>query len=211
MLSEELIHYIESHTSGESELLREINRMTNLKMMYPRMLSGKVQGKFLEMVSYMLRPETILEIGTFTGYSAICLAAGLAEGGMIHTLEADPEIADFAKKYFKKSGYEHKIKLHTGQALEIIPELEETFDLVFIDADKENYLNYFKLVLPKVKQGGFILADNVLWDGKVTKRNKHSDKETEGIREFNDFVRDDDSVENVLVSIRDGLMLIRKK
>jgi predicted O-methyltransferase YrrM len=179
-------------------------------MMYPRMLSGEVQGKFLEMISYMIRPQKILEIGTFTGYSAICLAKGLAEKGKLQTIEADPEIADFASGYFSKSGYADKIVQHIGNALEIVPKLGDIFDLVFIDADKENYLNYYKMVLPKLRKGGFILADNALWDGKVTKKSYYSEKETLGIREFNDHVQSDERVENVLVSIRDGIMMIRK-
>ncbi len=210
MFRKEISKYIESHTSEESNLLSGLNRKTHLRMMYPRMMSGKVQGKFLEMVSYMIRPQNVLEIGTFTGYSAICLAAGLNEEGRLHTIEADPEIAEFAAAYFKESGYANKIVQHIGQALQIIPTLDVVFDLVFIDADKDNYLNYYHQVLPRLRTGGFIMADNALWDGKVVKKGSKADKETQGIIEFNEFVQNDDRVENVLLSIRDGVMLARK-
>ena len=210
MFKKDIVQYIEQHTSDESRLLSDLDRKTHLRMMYPRMLSGKVQGKFLEMISRMIQPSRILEIGTFTGYSALCLATGLKNDGKLHTIEVDPEIAEFAASYFASSEFKEKIVQHVGQAMNIIPDLDETFDLVFIDADKDNYLNYFKLVLPRVRQGGFILADNALWDGKVTQANTHSDRETKGIREFNDYIQQDKQVENVLVSIRDGIMLIRK-
>jgi len=210
MLKKDITQYIDQHTSDESRLLSDLNRKTHLRMMYPRMLSGKVQGRFLEMVSRMIQPDRILEIGTFTGYSGLCLAAGLKKNGKLHTIEADPEIAEFAASYFASSEYTDKIVQHTGQALEIIPEIDEIFDLVFIDADKDNYLNYYQLVLPKVRAGGFIMADNALWDGKVARPDSHTDKETMGISAFNDYVQNDKQVENILVSIRDGIMLIRK-
>jgi predicted O-methyltransferase YrrM len=173
-------------------------------------MSGHLQGKFLEMISWMIRPERVLEIGTYTGYSAICLASGLSENGLIHTIEVNQELEDFIKRYIKKAGLTGKINIHIGNALEIIPRLDETFDLVFIDADKENYLNYYNLVFEKVRKGGFILADNALWNGKVVESNKKPDKETEGIIEFNDFVRNDKRVENVLLPLRDGVMIVRK-
>ncbi|MCB0806284.1 MAG: class I SAM-dependent methyltransferase [Bacteroidales bacterium] len=211
MFDKNILDYIDRHTSDETELMHLLNRKTHLEQMYPRMLSGKVQGKFLKMISLMIRPERILEIGTFTGYSAICLADGLTPNGKLHTIEADPEIAEFAAAWIEKAGLQEKVIQHSGEALQVIPQLTDEFDLVFIDADKENYLNYYKQVLPIVKPGGFILADNTLWDGKVTDPAELSDKETRGIVEFNDFVQNDPQVENVLLSVRDGVLLIRKR
>ena len=209
-MDNKLENYITDHTSPESELLQKLNRETHVKILFPRMMSGHLQGKFLEMISWMIRPERVLEIGTYTGYSAICLASGLSENGLIHTIEVNQELEDFIKRYIKKAGLTGKINIHIGNALEIIPRLDETFDLVFIDADKENYLNYYNLVFEKVRKGGFILADNALWNGKVVESNKKPDKETEGIIEFNDFVRNDKRVENVLLPLRDGVMIVRK-
>ncbi|MDZ7743425.1 MAG: O-methyltransferase [Bacteroidota bacterium] len=209
MIKDEFQQYAEEHTKPESEMLSGLNRETHLKTIYPRMLSGHYQGKFLEMISCMLHPSRVLEIGTFTGYSAICLAQGLKEGGCVHTIDLDQEMEDIFKKYFEESGLKNKIITHFGNAIHIIPGLNETFDLVFIDADKENYLNYYQLVFDKVKPGGFILADNAFWSGQVMK--KDHDKETAGIAEFNDFVQQDERVENMLLTIRDGLMMIRKK
>ena len=203
--------YIINHTSPEPELLRELNRDTHVNVLFPCMMSGHLQGKFLEMVSWMIRPERVLEIGTYTGYSAICFAGGLSGKGIVHTIEINPELEDFIMKYVKKAGLTGRIKLHIGNALDIIPELNETFDIVFIDADKENYLNYYHLVFDKVRKGGFILADNALWDGKVVDAGKKTDKETAGIIEFNEFVQNDDRVENVLLPVRDGIMIVRKK
>lgn len=211
MLSEKLENYILEHTTAEDGLLADLNRETHLKVMYPRMLSGNLQGRFLEMISHMINPKVILEIGTYTGYSAICLAKGLSDDGVIHTIEINPELNSFAKKYFNKSGLKYKIQQHVGSALEIIPQLNEVFDLVFIDADKENYLNYYKLVFDQVKSGGFILADNALWDGKVMKNPDNQDKETKGIDEFNKYIQQDTRVENMLLPLRDGIMMIRKR
>lgn len=210
MLSNELNQYIEDFTSQEDKVLYELQRETNLKVLYPRMISGPVQGKFLEMVSCMIQPEYVLEIGTYTGYSAICFAKGLAPTGQIHTVELNPELCDFAAKYFEKAGVSEKIIQHIGNALEIIPQLDKQWDLVFLDADKENYLNYYHLVFDKVKKGGFILADNVLWDGKVLNPEKNPDKETRGIIEFNNFIKSDNRVENLLLPLRDGVMILRK-
>ena len=202
--------YITDHTSPEDDLLKRLNRETHLKVLNPRMLSGHVQGRFLEMISKMIRPQRILEIGTYTGYSAICLAKGLAGNGILHTIEVNPELEEFAKKYFREAGLESQIVQHGGNALELIPQIDETFDLVFIDAAKESYLDYYHLIFDKVRKGGFILADNALWDGKVVDPNQVQDKETQGIIAFNDFIRKDDRVENVLLSLRDGIMIIRK-
>ena len=211
MHSEELEKYILDHTKEEDSLLAELNRETHLKVIHPRMLSGHLQGKFLEMISHMINPKSILEIGTYTGYSAICMAKGLSVDGILHTIEINSELNNFSEKYFNKSGLKYKIRQHTGSALDIIPQLDEVFDLVFIDADKENYLRYYKLVFDKVKTGGFILADNALWDGKVMKNPNYQDKETKGIDEFNEYIQQDKRIENMLLPLRDGIMMIRKR
>ena len=210
IINPKLDKYIKEHTTPENGLLNSLNRETHLKVMFPRMLSGHVQGKFLEMISCMLRPEKILEIGTYTGYSAICLAKGLKKEGRLHTIEINPELVNISEKYFNEAGLKKQIIQHVGNADEIIPKLNEMFDLVFIDADKENYLNYFHLIFDKVRKGGFILADNAFWDGKVVESKTQNDKETEGIKKFNDFIQNNERVENILVSVRDGILLIRK-
>jgi predicted O-methyltransferase YrrM len=206
----QIMEYAVQHSSGEDEILTKLYRETNLKTLYPRMLSGHMQGKLLELISYMIRPGRILEIGTFTGYSAICLAKGLAQDGVLHTIDINDELADIALKYFKLAGLDNEIRLHTGDARMIIPVLDEQFDLVFIDGEKSQYMQYYELVLPKVKTGGFIIADNVLWNGKVLPGTKHNDKETRGIRDFNDFVATDFRVEKMLLPFRDGLFILRK-
>lgn len=202
--------YAEKYTSDEPESLSSLNRETYVNHLYPRMLSGHLQGRLLAILSSLVKPEKILEIGTYTGYSALCLAEGLLERGILHTIELNEENETTIRKYFNNSVYRDKIKLHFGNALDIIPTLEGMFDLVFLDADKENYVNYFELIISKVNSGGVILADNVLWNGKVTKA-KETDKETMGIRAFNEIVKNDSRVENVLLTVRDGLMLILKK
>jgi caffeoyl-CoA O-methyltransferase len=210
MIDPRIEAYIEKHSSQEPELLYELNRKTFLDTPFPRMLSGQVQGQFLRMVSHMIRPERILEIGTFTGYSAICLAGGLAPGGKLHTIEAEPAYAEIARVYFRKAKLEDRIVLHDGDALKIIPRLDETFDLVFIDAAKEHYSDYYHAVFDKVKPGGFILVDNALWDGRVLEGTSAKDPDTMGIIRFNEEIHQDARVENVLLSLRDGVMLIRK-
>lgn len=202
--------YILNHSDDEDPLLAELNRETNLKILRPRMLSGHLQGKILEMLSKMIRPEKILEIGTYTGYSAICLAKGLTEKGVLHTIEINDELEEIITKYIQKSGLQNQINVHFGNALEIIPALNETFDLVFIDGDKREYLAYYELVLKFVKPGGFILADNVLWSGKVVEMETPDDEYTKGIFDFNDFLKNDKRVEKVILPLRDGLTLIRK-
>lgn len=211
MISKKLEAYASHMTTAEDPLLHELYRETHLKMMYPRMLSGALQGKMLEMLSHMIRPERILEIGTFTGYSAICLARGLKRGGTLNTIEINPEMVNFARTFFNRAGIADQVVQHTGAALEVIPTLTETWDLVFIDADKENYLAYYHLVMDQLKPGGFILADNVLWGGKVLDEQAKQDKETRGIVAFNEFVSRDDRVEQVLLTVRDGVLLLRKK
>lgn len=205
-----LEEYILQHTTPESGLLHELHRKTYLHTPHPRMMSGPVQGRLLSFISRMMRPDRILEIGTFTGYSAICLAEGLKQGGRLHTIEAEPAFAGIALEYFRKAGLEETIILHKGNALDIIPTLKETFDLVFIDADKEQYVDYYHAVFDKIRPGGFILADNTLWDGKVLEGERAGDGETRGIVAFNELVQGDERVENVIVSLRDGVSVIRK-
>ena len=209
-LPELIEQYVDSHTREESDVLKKLNRETHAKVMMPQMLSGHVQGRFLKMISCMVSPSQILEVGTFTGYSSICLAGGLKEGGMVHTIDINEELLPMVQRYIKEASMEHKIKTYTGNAVEIIPTLNYTFDLVFIDADKTNYSKYYELAISKVRRGGFILADNVLWSGKVTQAIQKSDDETRAIMEYNDMVMRDPRVENVLVPIRDGLMIARK-
>jgi len=210
MTERKLEQYIEDHTTPENDVLYELYRQTNLRTFYPRMLSGRVQGKFLEMICRMLQPRKVLEIGTFTGYSAIAMAQGMPENGIIYTIEINGEMEPFIREFVSKSGMERKIKLLLGDARQLVPEIDETFDLVFIDADKEQYIDYYELALKKVHSGGFILADNVLWSGKVLEEDRRSDKETMGVKLFNEHVKNDKRVEQVMLSIRDGLMLIRK-
>ena len=211
MISKKYEDYALLYTTEEDPVLYDLYRETHVKVVYPRMLSGHLQGKLLEMFSHMIRPDHILEIGTYTGYSAICLAKGLNDGGKLITIELNPELHDLAKKYFERAGLSNSIIQKSGRALDIIPGLKETWDLVFIDADKENYLNYFKLVIERVRKGGLIIADNVLWSGKVLDPEEKQDKETRGITAFNEFVRRDERVERVLLPVRDGLMMLRKK
>ncbi len=208
MIKKEFDKYARNHTTNETDLLKRLYRETHLKTVYPRMISGHLQGKFLELISYMIKPRRILEIGTFTGYSTICLAKGMTEDGIIHTIESEPEMQWIFGKYFEEAGISEKVVIHIDQALNVIPQTDEEFDLVFIDADKDNYLNYYQLLLPKLRPGGFLIADNAFWGGKVIKNDK--DRETQAIIEFNDFVQLDDRVENALLTVRDGLMVVRK-
>jgi caffeoyl-CoA O-methyltransferase len=211
-LSPELQQYITSHTSPEPPLLYKLNRETHTKVMKPRMLSGQVQGRFLAMLSHMIRPKQVLEIGTYTGYSAICLAEGLAPGGLVHTIDVNEELEDMVRGYLSRAGLTEKVRYYIGPALEVIPTLEEAFDLVFIDADKKNNALYYEMVLDKVVPGGFILVDNVLWSGKVAQQtDKKVDADTQTILDFNARIQADNRVENLLLPLRDGLMMIRKK
>ena len=183
-LSDAIEDYVTNHSEDEPAILKELDRETNLKTLQPRMLSGHFQGRILSVLSKIINPNTILEIGTFTGYSAICLAEGLAKDGMLHTIDINEELYVFQQKYFEKSGFKDQIKQYTGDALEIIPEIDAKFDLVFIDADKPNYVNYFDLIIDKMNSGGVILSDNVLWSGKVVEKLKKGDKSTEALLEI---------------------------
>jgi predicted O-methyltransferase YrrM len=208
-LPSNLQHYIEAHTGDESALLKKINRDTHAQVLRSRMLSGQVQGRFLSMISKMIRPSVVLEIGTYTGYSALCLAEGLQPGGKLITIDSNEELETRVKGYFEESGQAHQIDFRLGNALKVIPELNETFDLVFIDADKENYSRYFDLVVDKVRAGGVILADNVLWSGKVVE--PKVDKDTQAILDFNSKVHNDPRVENLLMPLRDGVMMLLRR
>lgn len=210
-ISKGISEYAEKTTSPESEVLKQLERETHIKVLRSRMLSGKMQGRLLQFISQMINPEKILDIGTYTGYSAISLAQGLKKNGVLHTIENNPELEDIIKKYIKKSGLDNKIVLHIGNAMEVFPELHDNFDLTFIDADKENYINYYEEALKITKTGGFIIADNVLWSGKVLKSTEKKDTETEAIKKFNKHVAKDRRTENLLLPFRDGLMIIRKK
>ena len=209
-IAEEITWYCEKNTSDESESLKELNRHTNTNVLRPRMLSGHLQGKLLEMLSCMIQPKSILEIGTYTGYSAICLAKGLKEDGALITIDKNEELLDSCNEFFEKAGFKDQIKMVFGNAMQLIPEMESTFDLVFIDADKENYLNYYNLVIDKIPSGGHVIADNVLWSGKVVQPLKAVDKETKALLDFNHTITADVRVENVLLPFRDGLMILRK-
>lgn len=208
-LPDDIARYVENHTSPESDLLKQISRDTHAQVLMPRMLSGHVQGRFLSMISQFIQPKYILEIGTYTGYSAICLAEGLAPDGKLITIDVNEELENRVRIYFQKAGLEAKVDYRIGDAEKVIPTLDVMFDLVFIDADKENYSLYYDLVFDKVKVGGAILADNVLWSGKVTQTKM--DKDTRALNEFNKKVNNDARVEALLLPLRDGIMILRKK
>lgn len=203
--------YSEKYTSPESKLMYQLNRETHLKVALPHMLSGQVQGKFLSMVSYMVRPRRILELGTYTGYSAICLAAGLTADGILHTIDINEELEALCHQYFEASGQADKIKMHIGKAAEVIEQLDEIFDLVFIDADKSGYEHYYDQVWEKLRPGGFILADNVLYHGQVLAPENEQGRQAKAMISFCEKVLADDRAEQVLLTIRDGVLLIRKK
>jgi caffeoyl-CoA O-methyltransferase len=209
-LDERLTAYIEAHTKEEPELLQQLNRETWAKVIMPRMLSGHLQGQVLAMFSKMIQPGRILEIGTYTGYSALCMAEGLADNGKLYTIDINEELEEIVHRFISASSYHDKIITMTGDATRLIPEIDETFDLVFIDADKENYSRYYDLVFEKVRKGGFIIADNVLWSGNVLKKPADMDEETLAIDSYNKKLLMDSRVENVLFPIRDGLMVARK-
>ena len=208
-ISQELEDYIEQHSEKEPALLAALNKETYQKILLPRMLSGHFQGRVLSMLSKLIRPLNILEIGTYTGYSALCLCEGMQENGQLHTIDIKEELVDFQRKHFDKSPWGNQIIQHLGEAVTIIPTLDVKFDLVFIDADKDNYLNYFELILPKMKKGGIILSDNVLWSGKVLEPLHPNDESTKVLMEYNKVLATDSRVETVLLPIRDGLTVSR--
>ncbi|HLV15237.1 MAG TPA: O-methyltransferase [Xanthomarina sp.] len=210
-LPEKIDEYVVAHSETEPELLQQLTRETYQKILQPIMLSGPYQGRVLSMISKLIRPKTILELGTFTGYATLCLAEGLQTEGEIHTIDVNEELVDFQRKYFDKSSYGQQIYQHLGNALDIIPTLDKTFDLVFIDADKPNYSNYFHLIIEKLNPGGIIISDNVLWHGKVIEELNPKDVSTKALLEYNTLLKSDERVESVMLPIRDGLTISRKK
>jgi len=210
-LPENLDQYVVSHSEEEPLLLQQLTRETYQKVLQPIILSGPSQGRVLSMISKLVRPKTILELGTFTGYATLCLAEGLQREGTLHTIDINEELVDFQRKYFDKSAYGHQIIQHTGSALDIIPELNESFDLIFMDADKPNYSNYFHLIIDKLNPGGIILSDNVLWHGKVVEPLDAKDKSTKAVLDYNTLLKNDERIETVLLPIRDGLTISRKR
>ncbi len=210
-ISKDIQEYADLYSQKEPTLLRELNRETWQKVLIPRMLSGAYQGRLLSMLSKLTKPKQILEIGTYTGYSALCLAEGLVANGQLHTIDHNEELAYIQQKYFNKSAYKNQIKTYLGEALDIIENFKIKFDLVFIDADKVNYPNYFKAIVPKMNSGGLILSDNVLWSGKVLQKADAKDKDTQALQNYNKLINDDPRVESVLLPIRDGLTLTRVK
>ncbi len=210
-IDQKLDDYVVAHSGKEPELLYKLNRETNMNVLRPRMLSGHFQGRVLSMFAKMIQPKRVLEIGTYTGYSALCIAEGLQEGGEIITIDKNEELEDLVNQFVSESEYAGQIKCMIGDAMEIVPELPGEFDLVFIDADKSNYLNYYNMVIDQVPSGGYILIDNVLWSGKVIEEVQPEDKDTQVLIELNKFVHEDDRVDEVLLPIRDGLTIVRKK
>ena len=208
-ISQELEDYIEQHSEKEPQLLADLNKETYQKILLPRMLSGHFQGRVLSMLSKLIRPVNILEIGTYTGYSALCLCEGIQENGQLHTIDIKEELVDFQRKHFDKSPWGRQIVQHLGEAVAIIPNLDMKFDLVFIDADKENYINYFEMIVPKMNKGGIILSDNVLWSGKVLEPLQKNDLSTKILLEYNQLLKNDPRVETLLLPIRDGLTVSR--
>ena len=210
-LSESIIEYCENHSEKEPEYLAKLNRETHQKVLQPRMLSGHYQGRLLSLISKLVNPQNILEIGTYTGYSALCLAEGLQTNGKLHTIDINEELFDFQQKYFQESEFKDQIIQHLGDATKIIPQLDLKFDLVFIDADKPNYPNYFEIIIDKMNPGGLILSDNVLWSGKVLEEVKRNDLSTEALLKYNKMLAEDDRIETVILPLRDGLTLSRLK
>ena len=210
-LPQQIDDYIVAHSAAEPELLQQLNRETNEKVLQPRMLSGNYQGRLLSLLSKMIRPQRILEIGTYTGYSALCLAEGLAADGELHTIDINEELYDLQKRYFEASPWKDQIKQHLGDAAEVIPSLKGEFDLVFIDADKPDYPTYFKLIIDKLRSGGIILSDNVLWSGKVIQEVQEDDESTKALLEYNKLLVEDERLETVMLPVRDGLTISRKK
>lgn len=210
-IDEALLKYAEEHSAKEPALLQKLNRETHLKVMQPRMLSGHLQGRILSMFSKLLQPTTIVEIGTYTGYSALCLAEGLKPDGLLHTIDNNDERVPLLNRYFAEAGEQDRIRIHTGNALDILPGIEGPYDLVFIDADKHNYLSYFNMVIDKVRPGGLIISDNVLWSGKVLESPKANDVDTIALKEYNTYLASNPKVEVLLLPVRDGLSVARRK
>jgi predicted O-methyltransferase YrrM len=210
-LDRNLEKYIEDHVDEEDPVLQELTRETNLKVLHPRMLSGNIQGKFLEIMSKTLQPKSILEIGTYTGYSAICLAKGLRKDGRLHTIEINDELESLITKYFDKANINDKVTLHIGDALKIIPLLNLKFDLIFIDGDKEQYLDYYEVALDCLKDDGLILIDNILWSGKILQKPRSNDYQTKALIHFNNAIKGDFRIEKTILPFRDGILMIRKK
>ena len=210
-LPEKIEDYVVKHTQNEPQILKELSKETWQKVLNPRMLSGNFQGRVLSMLSKLVQPKSVLEIGTYTGYSALCIAEGLHPEGVIHTIDKNEELYSLQEKYFKKSGYQNQIQQYVGNALDIIPTMNTTFDLVFIDADKSNYINYFHLIMEKMNSGGIILSDNVLWSGKVIEELDEKDMDTKVLLAYNTLLNSDERLETVLLPIRDGLTISRVK
>ena len=210
-LPENIDNYVVNHSQGEPELLKQLSKETWQKVLNPRMLSGAFQGRVLSMISKLIQPKNILEISTYTGYSALCLAEGLSKDGTLFTIDKNEELEELQYKYFQKSEYKNQIKQYVGNAIEIIPSIDQKFDLVFIDADKSNYINYFNLIIEKMNKGGIILSDNVLWSGKVVERLDPKDIDTKTLLEYNKLLNNDERIETVLLPIRDGLTISRVK
>ena len=208
--NKEIYNYIDNHSSDESDILYELRRETELKCLNPIMLSGKIQGNFLAIISKLIKPFNVLEIGTYTGYSTLCIAKGLNPGGMIHTIDKNEELLQIQNKYFEKSGLRNQIKQYTGDALAIIPKLKFDFDMVFLDADKENYVKYLELILPILKPGGVLLTDNVLWHGKILESSENQDRVTRLIDNFNKKIVEDKSLKTLMLPLRDGISLTLK-
>ena len=210
IINNKIEDYIEKNSSKEPQILKDLNKETYLKVLNPRMLSGHLQGRFLSIISKLIKPKKILEIGTYTGYSAICMAEGLIDNGIIHTIDINEELVSIQKKYFKKTKTTNSIIQHVGDAKEIIGKIDESFDLVFLDADKENYIEYYNLCIDKVRSGGLIIADNVLWTGKVIDPESYDDELTQYLIDFNKIIAKDNRVENIILPLRDGLNIIIK-
>ena len=210
IINNKIEDYIEKNSSKEPQILKDLNKETYLKVLNPRMLSGHLQGRFLSIISKLIKPKKILEIGTYTGYSAICMAEGLIDNGIIHTIDINEELVSIQKKYFKKTKNTNSIIQHVGDAKEVIEKIDETFDMVFLDADKENYIEYYNLCIDKLRSGGLIIADNVLWTGKVIDPKSYDDELTQYLIDFNTIINQDDRVENIILPLRDGLNIIIK-
>jgi len=210
IVNNKIEEYIKKNSSKEPQILKDLNKETYLKVLNPRMLSGHLQGRFLSIITKLIKPKKILEIGTYTGYSALCMAEGLIENGIIHTIDINEELVSIQNKYFEKSKCNNSIIQHVGDARNIIKNINEKFDIVFLDADKENYIEYFELVIEKVKKGGLIIADNVLWTGKVVEPDQDDDELTQYLIDFNKMINEDDRVENIILPLRDGLNIILK-